>query len=333
MTFTKVAALSFDRLNSVDTCYKCSGCEKVEKAKQVFILGAPRSGTTFLASLLECTEYGAPFETQFIPKYYYKLQQYGDLNKIANFERLVSNILSERAIMQWKLHIDVPELFRSFNGDVTFSGLVDVLCSMAGGERGGYWGEKTPWYLRELPLITKLFPKAKYIYIVRDGRDVALSLLGKEWGPNNLYSCAEYWKDLNKLCPELEKLERNNQLISMSYEDLLDRTSENVARVYEFLEQSRDNRVEGLISKAKKGNYNKWKADLSSSQVKLFENVCGDTLQRFGYETTYEQAGVPKVKKLLYLLHDRIVWGCFMIKTNIIDGFRIRFLGKEPFAD
>ena len=44
-------------------------------AKQVFILGAPRSGTTFLASLLTHTRFKAPFETHFIPKFYKKLSE------------------------------------------------------------------------------------------------------------------------------------------------------------------------------------------------------------------------------------------------------------------
>lgn len=53
----------------------------MQNCTQIFILGAPRSGTTFLASLLELTFFGKPFETPFITKYYKLLADYGDITK------------------------------------------------------------------------------------------------------------------------------------------------------------------------------------------------------------------------------------------------------------
>ena len=39
------------------------------------------------------------------------------------------------------------------------------------------WGDKTPMYMRHLPLLDRLFPTAQYVHLIRDGRDAALSFL------------------------------------------------------------------------------------------------------------------------------------------------------------
>ena len=307
----------------------------MDETKQVFILGAPRSGTTFLASLLTHTRFKAPFETHFIPKFYKKLSEYGDVNQFSNFSSLLDEILSERAVMQWKLNLNYEDFFNSFNGNVSYSELVDKLCSMRRNDNAeGCWGEKTPWYLLELVLINKLFPKAKYIYIVRDGRDVALSLLKKEWGPNNLYSCAEYWRTLNKETPLLAELKAKGQLLELRYEDLLDKTEEYVAQFYEFLGEPYDSaKLSPLISTVKGGNYNKWKESLTSQQISLFDKVAANTLNRFGYETFEEEATLGILARSVYVCQNKLIWLKFMFKTNVIDGIKIRFFGKDPFSD
>ena len=66
-------------------------------------------------------------------------------------------------------------------------------------------GEKTPDYVRYIPLLNGLFPWAKFVHIIRDGRDVALSALnwaheGKGpgrsvlWGEHPVAACALWWR-------------------------------------------------------------------------------------------------------------------------------------------
>jgi len=306
----------------------------MKKPNQVFILGAPRSGTTFLASLLSLTSYGAPFETQFIPKYFKKFDVFGDINNFTNFSKILDAIMSERAVMQWKLDINKQEFFDSFNGNVNYADLVNKLCAMNGRMPEGKLGEKTPWYLLELPMIVELFPKAKFIYIIRDGRDVALSLLEKDWGPNNIYTCAEYWKRLNAQTKEFDMLENNGQLIRLRYEDLLNNPEEYVFKIYKFLDEPLNNEaLEPLIKRTKGDNFNKWKSKMTTKQIALFESVAGETLKRFGYETNNVENSISSFKECLYRIHDKLVWLRFMFKTNVVDGIRIKFFGKEPFAD
>jgi hypothetical protein len=301
----------------------------------VFILGAPRSGTTFLASLLTKTRFASPFETQFIVKYYKKLSLYGDLVHRKNFNRLVKDILSERAVRQWKLEINLGEFYVALEGKRNYVNIIDALCTRRNNMIGfNFWGDKTPHYLADFEIIYNLFPDSYYLYIVRDGRDVALSLLLKEWGPNNIYACAEYWKRLNVEHPAFVELEKKGKLLFLRYEDLLDNTEEYVTKVYNFLgEKIDENKILKLSSTVQAGNYFKWRNNMSPKQIQIFDQVAGNTLKRFGYETNSASENLSPLVKMLYLIHDRFDHVIFLFKTNIIDGFKIRFLGKEPFTD
>ncbi len=43
------------------------------------------------------------------------------------------------------------------------------------------WGDKTPRYVLENPWLSEAFPKAKFVHIILDGRDVAASMIKAGW--------------------------------------------------------------------------------------------------------------------------------------------------------
>ena len=47
------------------------------------------------------------------------------------------------------------------------------------------WGDKTPLYMQYLPLLERLFPDARFVHLVRDGRDAALSFLSVPRGDHD----------------------------------------------------------------------------------------------------------------------------------------------------
>ena len=300
----------------------------------VFILGCPRSGTTLLAELLEFTSYGKPFETHFITKYYKKLSSYGDITKIENFRFLLNDISKERSIMQWKVDINAEEIFSKLNV-IDYPHICDFICRLKSLQKGyAHWGDKTPHYTLDVSIIDKIFPKSKYIFIVRDGRDVALSLLQRPWGPNNFFSGAEYWNKYNVGSKILDNLQVNNQLICIKYEDLLLKADEIVPSLYRFLgEEYVPENCKTLIGNIKAENFNKWQSKMTSWQVKIFENISAKTLKHYGYEVRHEQAEINVLVRCFFKIHEVIRKVLFLFKLNIIDSFRIKFLEKEPFDE
>lgn len=319
--------LTSDRIEPASKC-----------TEQLFILGAPRSGTTFLASLLGSTRFGKPVESHFITKYFLGLDNYGNLDNEANFNRLLTDILRERPIKQWRLILNSSQLHRELlerKGHIRYADLVESLfLARKKATNKKAWGDKTPHYLGDVDILDELFPKARYIYIVRDGRDVALSLLQKDWGPNNIYTAAEYWVRLNQSSDTLTRLASTGRLHFLRYEDLSQSLEHHIKEIGLFLgEVFSEDEVSRLANTVRKENSFKWKHSLPLHKVRLFESVGRETLARFGYETDKSQSSVPSYQRIFYRWHDKALWAVFMFKVNVIHGLQIRFFGREPFAD
>ncbi len=298
----------------------------------VFIVGAPRSGTTLLAQLLNDTKYGVPIETHFIVKLYKRLYRYGNLTVKENVFNLLDDIMRERAIMQRSISVDKEKFYSSLE-HYSYSEIVDKFCRLIFEKKGKHvWGDKTPRYIFDFDVIYKLFPDAKFIYIVRDGRDVALSLLKEPWGPNNILSCAQYWKKANSH-PLLDKLGESGKLYKVKYEDLLNTPVEVVREVYDFLDvELSEERVRELVSCIKYDNFDKWKTNMSPKQVTLFEGIARTILVKNGYNTVTVEGGVSPVEVFLWTCHNNIFRFFYLLKINTVDWFLIKYFNKEPFA-
>lgn len=307
--------------------------EYMDGYNQVFILGAPRSGTTFLASLLEHSSYGAPFETHFIPKYLRKLDSYGRLDERQNFKALLSDILSERPVQQWKLEVNLDDFYDRLDPDFSYSNIINTLIST---KRGGkpHWGDKTPNYLENPEILNTLFPKAKYIFIIRDGRDVALSLLKKPWGPNTIMACGDYWSRLNRNYLRFSRKLQKESIYALRYEDLLKDTEHHIRSIYDFLgENITEDRVRRLAASVKGDNSGKWQSQLSQKQLRIFEAKAEDQLKQFDYPVLTESPRISWLERNHFLLYEKYKRFIFLFNTNVVDGIKIRFFGKEPFNE
>jgi len=307
--------------------------------QNLFIIGSPRSGTTFLASLLKPTEYGAPFETQFILKYYEKIEEYGDITQLPNLTRLLSDISSERAISQWGEALVAQEIKNDLGDSFNYKDVVDSIClKLMGSKRKGKWGDKTPHYILKLNQLIYLYPEAKYLYIVRDGRDVALSLLKKPWGPNNIYKCAEQWDEANNVDQQLilNVLKEKGQILYVKYEELLEKTEDECRRIYEFLGDDIENHrtmVNELISTAMSGNHSKWKTRMTPKQIETYEAQAKKSLLYHQYELINPEAKLSAIQVFGYKLHHQLMFAKHMFVMNVIDGIKIKFFDKQPFNE
>jgi len=163
----------------------------------VFIGGCPRSGTTLLASLLG----GLPGcvvtpESQFKQRAVHTLQRHpGSKLRGAELQRQLSRDLRFQA---WRvpLHSDDLEV------ELGSEGLRHLLLKLAwrvGTTQGlptelTTWIDHTPQNIESGLALTKLFPRARIIHIVRDPRAVAASLLPLDWGPQSPAGVAELWR-------------------------------------------------------------------------------------------------------------------------------------------
>ena len=83
------------------------------------------------------------------------------------------------------------------------------------------YGDKTPRYVRKLELISRVFPEARFVHVIRDGRDVALSLLERDWGPKTIEQAASLWRKRVRAGRRAGAILGRRCYIEVRYEDLV----------------------------------------------------------------------------------------------------------------
>ena len=104
------------------------------------------------------------------------------------------------------------------------------------------WGDKTPMYMQYLPLLERLFPTARFVHLVRDGRDAALSFLSmpagimtEGWGhPRDAEGFACQWRTEVAAALALGRRVGPERYLELRYEDLVARPEDALQRICAF---------------------------------------------------------------------------------------------------
>ena len=118
----------------------------------------------------------------------------GKLEGDGDWRRLVNYLLSHPHLQRWQLK---QELLRSRleglprrSHSAAFRAVFEAYSRQQG---KALWGDKTPQHVQYMLVLDRLFPGSRFIHVVRDGRDVALSLLSRAWGPRHISLAGHYW--------------------------------------------------------------------------------------------------------------------------------------------
>lgn len=208
-------------------------------AGPLFLVGMPRSGTKLLRALLNGhSRIRVPgVESEFLPWLARRRERFGDLRERARFDAFYAEML-RHAYFSWRREhgrlIDAQRWYAAcadFSAAGLFEGLIRAEVDAPAGS-GRIWGDKSPSYIDDLPLLRELYPAAKVLHIIRDARDHCLSTR-KAWGKDMLRA-AQRWAD------GVSKARRDGaalgaDYLELRYEDLLARTEEELRRVCAFL--------------------------------------------------------------------------------------------------
>ncbi len=269
----------------------------------IFICGCPRSGTTLFRMLADShpnlaiapeSSYLFVYK-DLVPDFFY-----GDLSERKDLENLVKDLLKIQRIKDWfpaeKNHEDV---LKRLDDKVGYAEVIAVLLDIYAEYRGkSRWGDKTPKNLLRIDAVREMFPESKIVVVVRDGRDVALSLRNVDFGRISFFASALIW---NTYMKKLEWLLNNDEnILIVKYENLLDNPEKEMRRFCEYVDEVYD---EELIkkyldhsddvshSKSKfhgkeinPSNKAKWKKRCKAWELKVFETVNATYLKKYGYE-------------------------------------------------
>jgi hypothetical protein len=206
-----------------------------------FIFGFPRSGTTFLKELLNLnSKIFIPHETDFIIPIAFIIDRVKDevIGKKIILEIIVSSERYHESLADSLSKADIANLVNSSSYSL-FSMLNKIYDELALRKGVSFAGDKSPNDLNYLNVLIKhnLFSSdLKIIHIVRDVRDVILSLLDTGWLPPNTneMSVASSWQFRNlaltnhyKNCPE--------KYLLIKYEDLISNPQFHLSDICRFL--------------------------------------------------------------------------------------------------
>ena len=289
-----------------------------------FILGFGRSGTTLLASMLSVSpNIYVPPELKNLYSFYKKHKYFGDLNCAFNLKLLLNELryLHELRTLDIKLDegVFVEKLGnKKISGKSIIQCFYETLLESSGKRR---LGDKTIRHTLHLDLINWIFPDAKVIHMVRDGRDCALShrRISSDY---NVYLSAKRWEQFNRILLNFGK--RNpKRYLRVRYEKLITEPKETLKEVCGFLEEPYSDALLGfsqgsyatkhvkLMSKhhanlgkgIMKANFGKWRSGLSSNEIKIFESVAESMLRSLDYNPRGDFPGINwRLTKLHYVL-------------------------------
>lgn len=207
-----------------------------------FVVGATRSGTTLLRLMLDAHPgIAIPSETHFIPELVAAREKHG-----ASREQMLELLTSHR---RWgDFTIEPGELAERWARIDPLSG-PDAVRAFFGlyaekqGKPEARWGDKTPGYVKSMREIQGYLPEARFVHLIRDGRDVALSVLEQSWGPQSIEAAAEKWRSrVNRGRSQAPYL---GFYIEVRFEDLVLETERELRRICEFIEIDFDDRMLG----------------------------------------------------------------------------------------
>ena len=261
----------------------------------VFIVGAPRSGTTLLRVLLNRhPELAICGETNFFHRIYERRAVFGDLADAGHRARAVDAYLATGSAQRLGMNLTALRE-RMLRDAVTcrdfFSSLIGAWADVCGKPCSG---EKTPWHSLYVKTLIEWFPGCSIVHLVRDPRDAVSSLITMPWESRSVLAATRVWRRFNT--GALEAANDSGYLLA-KYEELVARPDEQLARICAHIgvryaaemKGPRDGenpahwwseRAHGQITGARTGA---WRNQLQPWQTEVIETIAGGLLDHFGY--------------------------------------------------
>ena len=257
----------------------------------IFIVGCPRSGTTYLRRLISSLP-----QIQSGPESHL-------FDHVGPFMDLWHGYLATRerdgdsavGLPLYFTHEEFVDIARKLVSELMKPMLQPL-------KEGEFFLEKSPTHALHLHTIHELLPKARIIHILRDPRDVVASLLAVSknwsWAPSKSSEAAQVWCDYVNQVKKTAPLLADGTLFELRYESLIDRPTESLLAIANFLgmdwspESIRNaiqtNSIEATRAKlgkhsVRRGQYNGWKQDLSWFDKFQVWQVAHSTMATVGY--------------------------------------------------
>jgi hypothetical protein len=287
-----------------------------------FLVGSARSGTTLLRRVVDAhPQIAIAPETHWIPRFYRRRTGLTEDGMVT--DELVDRLVAYRRFARFGIPEAELRKLVDRGEPVSFAAFASGFYDLIGRARGKRLvGDKTGEYARAVPVLHSLWPTARFVHLIRDGRDVALSVLNwrpdhgasrfPTWDEEPVMTIALWWSQNVALAREAGATLPRHLYREIRYEALVMRPEEQCAALCAFLDLPYDDAMlrfhEGRTRhepglSAKKAwlpitpNLRNWREQMPAGDVERFEAVAGELLEELGYERGHPQPSAE--------LHDR----------------------------
>jgi hypothetical protein len=288
----------------------------------LFVVGCPRSGTTLLQRLLDAHPQLAVIdETRWIDRWF--AEPKGVTPEGFATQTLVSNLLEFPRFARLGLRRQELEGLVNGGGHVSYPAFVSGIFDLYGKSQGKpLVGDKTPRYLRSIPMLHEFFPDAKFVHLIRDGRSTCLSVLNWQkasklsrtfptWNEEPVATAALWWEWQVRLGLEAGSSLGPRLYREVRYERLVADPAASCRELCSFLGLVYDEamlrfhegrRRDDAGLDAKKAwlpptpGLRDWGAEMSEEEIARFQAAAGGLLRELGYPLTVTRpsAGVAR---------------------------------------
>jgi len=274
----------------------------------VFLIGCPRSGTTLLQRMLDNhPQLTVANDTHFITRAAKReLRRKSAPSLTSDLPKQVYDYRRFR-----RMGLDLADVEKAAQGCKTYSAFVSKLYDIRAEHMGKpLSGEKTPDFCRQIPALNSLFPRAKFVHIIRDGRDTALSAMswatatkgpGKWslWAEDPVGTCALWWRWQTGTGVRDGHALGNDLYYQLRYEHLVGDPSTELSAIADFLNIPDSEEMANYFAGKTKSNPNlsaksawlpptkglrEWRHQMDEEDVAVFEGIANALLEQLGYE-------------------------------------------------
>lgn len=272
-----------------------------------FFVGRGRSGTTLLLAMFDShSQMAIPYESHFAVRMGLRRRRYERPGHF-DLDRFTKDLITSDGLGAWGLSKEAVAATLEETGPSSLgAALRSVYDLYARGNGKARYGEKSPGYVMHIPMLADLFPEARFVHIIRDGRNVALSYRESEWGTKDVAESAYYWERFVARGRQSGLQLGSQRYREVRYEELLEDSEGTVRELCDFLELDFEEdmlryyeRAEAVLDKIQGESFVKahvnlsrpptkglrdWRTQMSDEDVEIFEALAGDLLDDLGYE-------------------------------------------------
>jgi hypothetical protein len=278
-------------------------------AKDLFFIGShPKSGSTWLQVMLNAhPDINCAGEAHFIDHFWPLLRD--------AMQRHSAHI----TLKNTTIFNELPPFPRFYEGHFRYlltSAIVMLLMQSAGVRTARVIGEKTPDNVLHFARLSALFPHAKFLHVLRDGRDCAVSAWfhNMRTNPEELHrrhptfahfaeSVAQSWRDIVTTANRFAAA-RPGLCLTVRYDDLVLRPHQTLGAVFTFLGVAADDAIvaqcidQGAFEKMsggrppgaedrssfmRRGQPGNWREHFTSDANRAFLSIAGDVMAISGF--------------------------------------------------